>query len=35
MSDEDTAILMVKAREIKELLSTKPEHHAFAFSLAR
>ena len=25
LSDEDTAILMVKAREIKELLSTKPE----------
>ena len=25
LSDEDTAILLVKAREIKELLSTKPE----------
>ncbi|OBV36858.1 Fe-S protein assembly chaperone HscA [Janthinobacterium psychrotolerans] len=25
LSDEDTAILMVKAREVKELLSTKPE----------
>ncbi|MCC7682110.1 Fe-S protein assembly chaperone HscA [Janthinobacterium sp. FW305-128] len=25
LSDEDTAILMVKAREIKEMLSTKPE----------
>ncbi|APA67622.1 MULTISPECIES: Fe-S protein assembly chaperone HscA [unclassified Janthinobacterium] len=25
LSDEDTAILMVKAREIKELLSSKPE----------
>ncbi|MEG2962700.1 MAG: Fe-S protein assembly chaperone HscA, partial [Janthinobacterium sp.] len=25
LSDEDTAILMVKAREIKELLATKPE----------
>lgn len=25
LSDEDTAILLVKAREVKELLSTKPE----------
>ncbi|HAT30177.1 MAG TPA: Fe-S protein assembly chaperone HscA, partial [Janthinobacterium sp.] len=25
LSDEDTAILMVKAREVKELLSTKAE----------